>query len=188
MGPEGLAARLVPVRLKTATDRPPQKLKELRGTVVAQVRTPQEALVTVDNVLRAAGRVVKGKHAGAVKVLEATKHDDGQVRLKVQVEGVSRGLTDVPPNPFGGNIMVNGKRLGDEDLLSSLNFALLDDKGKPFRTIRAISTGVRAGAAHEYELVYQPEADQGEAARFVYLDRRTLFIEVPFALKDVPLP
>jgi outer membrane protein assembly factor BamB len=186
--PEGLAARLVPVRLKTVTDRPPHKLKELRGTVVAQVRTPQEALVTVENVLRAAGRIVKGNQAGEVKVLDVTRQDDGRVRLKVQVEGVSRGLTDVPPNPFGGNIMVNGKRLGDEDLLSSLNFALLDDKGKPFRTIRAISTGVRAGAAHEYELVYQPEADQGEAARFVYLDRRTLFIEVPFALKDVPLP
>jgi outer membrane protein assembly factor BamB len=185
--PEGLAARLVPIRLKSAGDKPPRKLKELRGTVVAQVRTPQETLVEVPDVLNAAGKVVKGRRGGEVKVLDA-KIENGHVRLKVAVEGVSRGLTDVPPNPFGGNIMINGKRLGDEDLLSSLNFALLDENGKPFRVTRAISTGLRSGAAHEYDLTYQPEAGQSEAARFIYQDRRTLFVEVPFVLKDVPLP
>jgi outer membrane protein assembly factor BamB len=186
--PEGLAARLVPVRLKPTTDRLPHRLKEVRGTVVAQVRAPQETLVEIKNILNSAGRVVKGRRGGQIKVLDATRHDDGGVRLKVQVAGVSRGLTDVPPNPFGGTIMVNGRRLGDEDLLSSLNFALLDDKGKAFRVVRAVSTGVRAGTAHEYDLTYQPEPGQGEAARFIYLDRRTLFIEVPFVLKDVALP
>ena len=44
------------------------------------------------------------------------------------------------------------------------------------------------GPAHEYELVYEPEAGQGGAAKFVYADRRTLFVDVPFTFKDVPLP
>jgi outer membrane protein assembly factor BamB len=186
--PEGPVARLVPVRLKLAGDRPARQLKELTGTIVAQVRTPQETVATVENVLKAVGRTVRGKHGGEVRLIEAMKDEDGNVRLKVQVEGLGRGITDVPANPFGGTIMINGRRLGEEDLLSSLNFALLDAKGKPFRTTRAVSTGVRAGAAHEYELVYEADEGQTEAAKFVYTDRRTLFIDVPFTLKDVPLP
>ncbi len=185
---DGSAARTVVVRLKQPGDGPAKKLKELTGTITAQVRTGREALVTVENVLKSAGRAVKGRHGGAVKVLEVVKEEGGEVRLKVRVEAVGRGLADVPPNPFGGTVIVNGRRLGEENLLSSLDFALLDDRGRPFRTVRAVSTGVPAGAAHDYELVYEPEAGQGEATRFVYTDRRTLFLDVPFTLKDVPLP
>ncbi len=186
--PEGSAARLVPVRLKRGRENAPKKLKELSGAVVGQVRTAHEPLVTVENVLNAAGRTVKGRLGGEVTVVEVAKEEDGQVRLKVRVERVGRGTADVPVNPFGGTVFINGRRLGEEDLLSSLDFNLLDDKGKPFLTVKAISTGVRAGAGHEYELVYEPEKGQGGAAKFVYSDRRTLFIEVPFTLKDVPLP
>jgi hypothetical protein len=147
-------------------------------------------MVTVDKVLKAAGQTVKGSRGGEVKVIDVVKEDDGRVRLKVRIERVGRSAADVPVNPFGGGgtVIVNGRRLGEEDLLSSTDLSLLDEKGKPFRTVRAVSTGVRAGAAHEYELVYEPEDGQGEAAKFVYADRRTLFIEVPFTLKDVPLP
>jgi outer membrane protein assembly factor BamB len=187
--PSGPAARLVAVRLKQPADKPAKKLKELTGTVIAQVRAPQEAMVTVENVLKAAGRTVKGRQGGAVKVIEAAKLDEGQVRLQVQVEEVSHGLADGSPGLLNATVIINGRRVGpDENLLSSLHFALLDEKGKPFRVVKAMSTGLRAGAAHEYELIYEPEPGQGEAAKFLYTDRRTLFVEVPFALKDVPLP
>jgi outer membrane protein assembly factor BamB len=185
---DSAAARVTPLRLKQPAEKPAKMLKELTGTITAQVRTPREALVTIDNVLQSAGRLVKGRHGGEVHVVEAVKTEDGQVRIKVRVEAVGRALSDVPQNPFGGTLIVNGKRLGDENLLSSLDFSLLDVTGKPFRTVTAVHTGVRAGAAPEYELVYEAEAGQGEAAKFVYADRRTLFIDVPFTLQDVPLP
>ncbi len=185
---EGPAARLVPVRLRPAAERPVRKLRELAGTIVAQVRTPREPQISVTDVLKSAGKVVKGRHGGEVKVLEVVREDDGLIRLKVLVEGVAHGLTDMPANPFGGTVIINGRRLGDEDLLSSLNFALLDDRGQPFQVVKATSTGLRAGAAHEYELVYEPAAGTGPAAKFVYADWRTLFIDVPFRLKNVPMP
>jgi outer membrane protein assembly factor BamB len=184
----GSIARLVPVRLKRDGEKSPKKLKEMSGTIFAQVRTAHGPLVTVDNVMKSAGRTFKGRLGGEVKVIEVAREEEGQVRLKVRVERVGRGTADVPVNPFGGTIIVNGRRLGEEDLLSSLDFSLLDQKGKPFVAVKAISTGVRAGAGHEYELVYEAQAGQGEATTFVYSDRRTLFIEVPFTLKDVPLP
>jgi hypothetical protein len=182
-------ARLVAVRLKQAGEKPPKGLRELTGTIVGQVRLPQEAVVTIDNVLKAAGRSAQGKHGGAVKVLSVAREADGGVRMKVQVQAVSRGVAEGPTNPLNVPIIVNGRRIEpDEDLLNSLNFALLDEKGKPFRTDRAVSSGVRAGAAHEYELTYEPGPGQAEAAKFVYSDRRTVLIDVPFAFEDVALP
>jgi hypothetical protein len=82
--------------------------------------------------------------------------------------------------------MINGKRLGEPDaLLSSTNFELLDAKGRPLHVTRAVYTGKHTATAQEYELTYQ--ADAAAPLRFVYRDRRSALIEVPFTLKDVPL-
>ena len=44
------------------------------------------------------------------------------------------------------------------------------------------------GAAQEIELTYRPEEGQNAPARFVYSGRRVVLVEVPFTLKNVPLP
>jgi hypothetical protein len=184
---DGPAARLVPVKLRQPL-KPATRLKELSGVIVAQVRAAPQALVTVDDVLKAAGRTVQGVHGGSVRVLEG-RQEDGRVMLRLQVEPATRALSDPPVLPIRGRVIINGRELGaDDDLLSALNFALLDDKGKPFRTAKAMHTGRRVGAAQEYELTYEPEPGQGRPAKFVYTDRRTVSLEVPFTLKDVPLP
>ena len=43
-------------------------------------------------------------------------------------------------------------------------------------------------AAQVYTLHYQPRRDQEGPFRFVLSGRRTVVIDVPFTLKDVPLP
>jgi hypothetical protein len=182
------SARLVPVRMRPG-EKAASRLKELSGTITAQLRTAPEALVTVDDVLKASDRLVKGARGGAVRVVEA-RREEGGVALKVQVEPPPRGVSDRPGAvPLNATVIINGRRVGgNEDLLSALNFALVDEKGRPFRTVKATSTGRRVGDAEEYELTYQAEAGQGEAAKFVYTDRRTVLLDVPFVLKDVPLP
>jgi hypothetical protein len=182
------AARLVPVRLKQP-EKPTAKLKELSGVVTVEVQTAPEALVVVEDILKAAGKTVQGARCGVVHVLEAARDENGPVLLKVQVEPASRGLGERPPLPFGGTVIINGRRYNaDEDLLSALNFELCDGRGRPYRMVRAIHTGRRAGAAQEYELTWAPGPRQGAPARFVYRDRRTVIIDVPFVLKDVPVP
>jgi hypothetical protein len=84
------------------------------------------------------------------------------------------------------NVIINGKRLGEpEALLRSANFELLDAKGQALQVTRAVYTGKHSATSQEYELTYR----LGEVAplRFVYRDRRSALIEVPFTLKDVPL-
>ena len=176
----------IPLRLERG-EKPSKRLKELTGTVVAQVRTPPETLVVVDNVFRAVGRSIKGPHGGAVTVLEVKLQEGGKVRLRLQVEAPTSGVDDVPL-PFAATIMIDGKVLGPHrEALSAQNFALLAG-GKPLPVVAAVNTGVRAGAAQVLELTYQAVGDKLDAARFVYSGRRTTIVKVPFTLKDVPLP
>ena len=67
--------RQTAVRLKPG-NKPSKMLKEVRGIVAAQVQTPSEPLISVDNILRAAGRSVKGDKGGSIKVLKPGHHAD----------------------------------------------------------------------------------------------------------------
>jgi hypothetical protein len=182
------AVRQVPVRLQ-AGEKPSKVLKELSGTLTGLVQSDIEALVTVDRVLQASGQQVRGAGGSSVKVLTVSRQDDGQIKLGVQVESPPRGLNDGSSLTGNTIMIVNGRRVGVEDeSLRAANFALLDNKGRPFEVVRAENTGRRAGLAQELELIYQPTAEQTEPARFVYRGRRSVVVEVPFRLEDVPLP
>ena len=69
-------------------------------------------------------------------------------------------------------------------------FSVIDAKGKPMlleriqgQTGRRLVVGPR-----EYTLVFMSSHGQPKPAKLVYSGRRTVLIEVPFTLKDVPLP
>jgi hypothetical protein len=168
--------------------RPAQRLTELSGSVSILAYAPAEALVVVDNVLKANGRTAKGAKAGVLHVIEVRRDADGQVKLRFEAEPPSRLLSDGSAPPPNRNIIINGQPVGGkEDSLSAVNFALLDAKGRSFDIVTALSTGKRAGNASEYEFVYRSKPGLGEPFRFVYTDRRSAVIEVPFTLTDVPL-
>ncbi|MCI0458657.1 MAG: hypothetical protein L0Z62_16975 [Gemmataceae bacterium] len=168
--------------------RPAKLLKEVSGTISAQMLSAPKALVTVDNVLTASGKTFQGPHGVVVRVGTVKRGEDGQVTVTVAVEppaqGTSDGSAQKPPNMM--NIIVNGRRIGEpEETLSAANFALLDGKGKRLEVARAVSTGKFAGRSREYELTYRQAT--GEPLRFLYLDRSPVVVEVPFTLRDVPL-
>jgi hypothetical protein len=66
---------------------------------------------------------------------------------------------------------------------------LIDHKGKvlPTRTTVKLKQNGRAFTP-EYELVYQPRKGQGEPARLAFCGHKSVAIDIPFALKNVPLP
>jgi hypothetical protein len=181
------APQQIPVRLR-GVPKTSRRLQELTGTVLLQLQTPVQPLVRVDQLRRSTNQKVRGLAESSVCILDVRAVDDGQVRLRVQVEATALNLRDNSiPQPTAA-INIDGRVLGDEPALNSSHFSLLDDRGVPFQVVKAVATGKRAGGAQEYELTYQPGARQGEAARFIYRDRRTVLVEVPFTLKDVPLP
>ena len=68
--------------------------------------------------------------------------------------------------------------------------SLVDDKGTP---INQVSFGIQRQVAAagvvstQYVLTYQAEKGQ-EASKLIYSGRKVLNVEIPFTLKDVPLP
>src|SRR5205823_4653851 len=153
-------------------------------------------LVTVDKVLASAGKTLKGPDGSYVKVVEVRREPSGQYRLKVAVKAPPK-KSDFPEtanwrivriNRLGGGIEMPATTLSAQET-ENRGLTLLDDKGQPF----ALSAGEYQRnedmrSAQVYTLHYQPRKDQGEPAQFVFSGRRTVLIDVPFVLKDVPLP
>ncbi len=108
-GPANAAARSprqFPIRLQAA-DQPSRRLRELKGTVAAQIRTPPRELAVVDNLLKAVGRTVKGEHDVTLAVSDMKKLDDGQVQLRLLVERPGDVYAHYSP-PTLGNVPIPG--------------------------------------------------------------------------------
>ena len=187
--------RQLPVRLKPAKQSS-KLLKELSGSITAQVQTPPAPLMTVDNILKAAGRTVKGPDGASVKVLE-TSHSNGLVKVRLQAESPNQAM-----GAWGGaNVRVIRRMRvlagGGAVVMESIDqngpgaYSLQDDKGRPFNLLNAnpvIQANANGTLIQEMHLTYQAQKGQTEPAKLVYTGSRTVLINIPFTLKDVPLP
>jgi hypothetical protein len=172
-------------------DRPSKVLKELSGSILAQVQTEPEPIITVDKVLQAAGRTVRGSEGGSIKVLQAGKVENGLMLLRVQVEN--------PPDVSAAALPVQARNVAGggraQARLTALaggcnGLQLLDDKGNPVQMfpMRTQVQSTPAGILWDYTFGYQTGAGSGEPATLVFAGCRTVTISIPFALTDVPLP
>jgi hypothetical protein len=181
--------RQIPIRLKLA-DKPAKMLKELHGTIACQVQTT-EPLASVENILKAAGHSVKTKAGGSLKVLESTREDSGLIRIRVQLDLPGQGLfLGQRGMRFNRRIMVFNGNVVHPGTSTATGLALLDAKGNQLRLVNTEPqiVGNANGWCQEYRLTYQPLEGQGDPVKFVYTGPRIVTLEVPFTLKDVPLP
>ncbi len=182
-------ARHVPIRLAPA-DGPWQHLKELHGTITARVGLPPERLASVDKIFQAAGQTVRTANGNVLQVVEVKRADDGRYQLRM-------ALTAPPPELISAGIPARlivhkrgwwGQGTGDVSA-EGCSFTLLDARGRPFPLAGGEVQGMLAqGIRHDYTLLYRPLPDGAPPARLQYAGRRTVTIEVPFTLQDVPLP
>jgi hypothetical protein len=190
-------SKRVPIRLHAPEGV--KRLKEIRGFVAAEVLTPHEPLITVEDILNAGDKIVAGKGGGSLKILEAKRDDKGQIVLHLVVEkppareaassaemamvfladavvvDVGGAAPSAPPAP---NSAVNAIA----QILS-----LVDDRNQAFKLIAA-EDQVRDNQTNEYRLTFQAPSGLPKRAKLMYSGRRHTTIDVPFVLKDVPLP
>jgi hypothetical protein len=170
-----------------------KKLKEVRGFVAADVLTGPMPLMTVENILDAAGKTVEGKYGGSLKVAEVKRDDKGQITLKVVVEKPSAAqLTRGVPGrmrPWRRGGAFGEERPNDTNALGRI-LLLTDEKGQAFKLTASEekASGDEDRVTFEYQLTYQPPDSEAKPAKLVYLGRRRTTIDVPFVLKDVPVP
>jgi hypothetical protein len=74
-----------------------KSLKELTGTISAQILTAPEAVITTENVLKNNGKTFKGGENGSIKILDVSKGDNGTLTVRFEMEQP----TNVQPF-FGG--------------------------------------------------------------------------------------
>jgi hypothetical protein len=181
-------ARLVPVRFRLAAE-PSRRLREISGTIAAQVRTAPETLVSVPRILDAAGQTKAGADGSSLQVIEAKRTESGQYRIRVSV-------TSALPELVSGGVparlvvvgQVRGPREGGAVSPEGAEFALLDARGRRFpldsvEVLGAVGQALR----HDFTLYYNPPPDQAAPAQLMYTGRRTVIVTVPFTFRDVPL-
>jgi hypothetical protein len=174
-------ARPVSVRFKKP-GKPSATLKELSGTVALQVLTEPEPYVTVDEILDAGGKSVPAADGGAVRVAGVSKLAGGRVQVKFGVEpppGAPAGMAFHLTMRGGRMLLTSGPGPTAEHEVS-----LVDGKGV---SVPVISAGVQSGPTTEYTLVGQPAAGQ-DAAKLVVTASKSVTVEVPFTLRNVPVP
>jgi RNA polymerase sigma factor (sigma-70 family) len=174
-------------------------LRELAGELSAEVVTAPAPVVTVEDLLRAGGKGFRGERGGSLTVLDVAREDAGQVKVRLKlaapadvvaaagvtwpVRGVRKG------SGRGGLIIVIG---GDPGPLApdfGPGLLLFDGKGEAVarEVTRIPPGGEEPGGAFEYVVTFPPPKDRG-AVKLVFSASRAATIDVPFTLKDVPLP
>jgi hypothetical protein len=180
----------VPIRLRASKDV--KRLKEVHGLVAAEVLTPMQPLITVEDILNASNKTVPGKDGGSLKVSEVKRDDKGQVTLQVVVEKPTAPQAEVMAARmammWGGGMPVQAQP-NDVNAVGK-TLSLVDEKGQAFKLV-AVENKVldsETGGNAEYRLTFRPPAGAPKPERLVYKGQRQTTIDVPFVLKDVPLP
>ena len=173
-----------------------KSLKEVKGSFTASALMPTEPLLTVDNVLKSAGKTVKGANGGSLSVKAIDKMNNGDYQVQISMENMPAGN-----NPFGGmgvgfqqiqiqiggggNVMINGIR-PNQHLPT-----LVDAKGQSYQLVNIPQRGLQINNGvmrQDVTLVFRPQASQGEPARLVLNGQRSVNFQVPFSFTNVPLP
>jgi RNA polymerase sigma factor (sigma-70 family) len=164
-------------------------LKEISGTITARVRDEGQPVITVADVLKSAGKTFKGTKDGSIKVIDVAKEADGRFRFRLGLEPPSD--LDLTPavlrlSSSAGRMVLSGRDRNAVDATQH-ELALTDDKGHvlpPF----GIEFQTTAGKGIEIALTCQPLKGQGEPAKLALSVSKCVTIDVPFTLKNVPLP
>jgi hypothetical protein len=182
--------RQVAVRLKVG-ENPSKTIKELRGALSVQVQTPPEPLVTVPNVLKAAGESYEGLDGRSISVAKVDREPNGRVHIRVEMHHPPSSATAAMGVVGGRVIRRGGARLFVDSSFAPptvSRFELLDRKGNVIVADHAETRAMRQGNEHVQDSTMSFTLRDSSEYKLVFTGQRTVVIDVPFSLKDVPVP
>jgi hypothetical protein len=188
------------IRLKKGP-KPARSISELRGAVTAKLLGEMSAVIAAPDILTAGGKTFEGGEDGRLRVNNVSKTDDGRLTIRVELQPPG-GY--VPPNGLGVPAGVaTGKAAAPDGLFMGPGFGwgsnndnglgLMDDKGNNIAyvggelQVRGENTPTGKINRVYHVLIFQPEKGQ-KPSKLVFCGRKILSVEIPFTLKDVPLP
>jgi hypothetical protein len=178
-GGGGGESHQVPVRLRLR-GKPSHRLAELRGLLTARVQSPPQDLITIPNVLKANG-TYKGPDNRIVKITGVKRESNGTITFHMHEEQTV--VMNGGGMFFGGWMMWGGGQ-------SNSGWTLQDSKGK-----KVSLTGNNQGTSfngmtisQDTTFTCQLSKSFTEPIKLVLTGTQTLTVDVPFTLRDVPLP
>ncbi len=180
-----------PIKLRAAAN-PAGQLAELSGVLSARIRTPPEPVMVVDDVLKAVNKPVESKDGGRLTVLEAEQQAGGAVKLRIELQPPVSAGAAAPVKQMQMQAVVIGP--GGAVVFTPVHapqLKLVDTNGKEYPETRMSAHRVSIINnvwIHELTMVFGPQAGQAAPAKLQYVAPRTVTVDIPFYLKDVPLP
>jgi RNA polymerase sigma factor (sigma-70 family) len=167
-------------------EKPAKALKELSGRVTLRAATAPRVLVQMDDITKATGRTVTPSNGVALTLLEV-REAAGKVSVRFRLRIPEDVIPAPGPARLSGSDLIEGHSGSD---LSGL--VVLDRKGQPCQLpasteIRSVRGPTGKMVVDQYVFHYSPQRGRGRPHRLVYYGMRTLKVEVPFRLRNIPL-
>lgn len=159
--------------------------REIQGSVSARLITRPTKFV-VNNVLKSAGQ---SRHAGdaALHLIEAEVQDDGDLFVRVHLENFKALVQDHPGprliRPRPGFVAERGPA----DLAADA-FELRDAAGRLLSCAEVRQKALDHENAVELQFTFRGSGNEAQPLTLSFAAYRAVSVEVPFTLRDLPLP
>jgi len=192
--------RHIPIHLHF-TRETGRTLKELRGTLLAKVLAPPAPVITIADISKLNPKVTHRGENATVQIHSIESQPAGTITVKLSITSAYEASNPQALMMPQGMVRVRGKQMMFLQLdgtastipLSSetARFELRDATGKALKLVgeEPQQTQHMPGSVREELIVrFQRQSGQGEPREFRMMARQSLNLEVPFVLKNVPLP
>jgi hypothetical protein len=184
------------------------RIKLLEGMLNAKAMTPLEPVLELPDILKAAGKSMKGKRGGSLEVLAIDRQANGAYQLQVRMTNLANENPLANIMPIGGpmraqQVVVQGQQVMIQfggpggrmrrRIVSGYDAplpVLVDAKGEALPQSQAVQRQIQAtseGLVEDATLLFRPRAGQGEPARLILNGQRMANLPIAFRLSDVPL-
>ena len=176
--------RVVPVPLKLATPSA-RSLKRLEGAVVGEVVLTNQSLLTLPAPAKTAGRRFDGFGDTRLTVTGVSEAN-GAITMHLALEFPSPWAVSARRGLNPGGIWPESPQPGNQTPVVKA----FDAAGKPMQPAGAdaYTDATEDGQTMIYRMTWSFKKGSGVPAKLVVVGTRTMLVEVPFVLENVPLP
>ena len=181
--------RVVPLTLRT-DDRASTKLTAFEGTVVAEATIPNVEVLKHENIEAIVNAGFDAGIGQRITVADYAVQKDGTTKLRIRVEHVpvmNRRRGGMAMNQLGGMAFAVSNNMSDGSSLVS-NCSFLNADGKPVAKPKAGPAKMvesNFGYSQEVELTF---AKDNKPMQMSVKGTKSILLEIPFKMANVPLP